>query len=61
MAKQDASSTSDGSKKFDELPVNQRIVLNSRQIGKLKGCRVVGVAGGPEKCSYVVQELGFDA
>lgn len=31
------------------------------QIGKLKGCRVVGVAGGPEKCSYVVQELGFDA
>ena len=31
------------------------------QIGKLKGCRVVGVAGGPEKCSYVVNELGFDA
>ncbi|HAX9722550.1 TPA: NADP-dependent oxidoreductase [Serratia marcescens] len=31
------------------------------QIGKLKGCRVVGVAGGAEKCRYVVEELGFDA
>ena len=31
------------------------------QIGKLKGCRVVGVAGGAEKCHYAVQELGFDA
>jgi NADPH-dependent curcumin reductase CurA len=31
------------------------------QIAKLKDCRVVGIAGGPEKCSYVVQELGFDA
>jgi NADPH-dependent curcumin reductase CurA len=31
------------------------------QIGKLKGCRVVGIAGGPEKCDYVVRELGFDA
>lgn len=31
------------------------------QIGKLKGCRVVGVAGGTEKCRYVVEELGFDA
>lgn len=31
------------------------------QIGKIKGCRVVGVAGGPEKCRYVVDELGFDA
>lgn len=30
------------------------------QIGKLKGCRVVGVAGGEEKCRHVVQELGFD-
>jgi NADPH-dependent curcumin reductase len=30
------------------------------QIGKIKGCRVVGVAGGPEKCAYVVNELGFD-
>jgi NADPH-dependent curcumin reductase CurA len=31
------------------------------QIGKIKGCRVVGIAGGPEKCKYVVEELGFDA
>jgi NADPH-dependent curcumin reductase CurA len=31
------------------------------QIAKLKGCRVVGVAGSPEKCAYVVHELGFDA
>ena len=30
------------------------------QIAKLKGCRVVGVAGGVEKCAYVVDELGFD-
>ncbi len=31
------------------------------QIGKIKGCRVVGIAGGPEKCDFVVRELGFDA
>lgn len=31
------------------------------QIGKIKGCRVVGIAGGEEKCKYVVEELGFDA
>ncbi|MCF2949009.1 NADP-dependent oxidoreductase [Paraglaciecola aquimarina] len=31
------------------------------QIAKLKGCRVVGIAGGPEKCDYLVHELGFDA
>ncbi|MBM4363826.1 MAG: NADP-dependent oxidoreductase [Deltaproteobacteria bacterium] len=31
------------------------------QLAKLAGCRVVGVAGGPEKCRYVVEELGFDA
>jgi hypothetical protein len=31
------------------------------QIGKLLGCRVVGVAGGPDKCAYAVDELGFDA
>ncbi|ESW79432.1 2-alkenal reductase [Mesorhizobium sp. LSJC280B00] len=30
------------------------------QIGKLHGCRVVGVAGGAEKCRYVREELGFD-
>jgi hypothetical protein len=30
------------------------------QLAKIKGCRVVGVAGAPEKCAYVVNELGFD-
>ena len=31
------------------------------QLAKAKGCRAVGVAGGAEKCRYVVEELGFDA
>ena len=31
------------------------------QIAKLKGCTVIGIAGGPEKCAMVVDELGFDA
>jgi NADPH-dependent curcumin reductase CurA len=31
------------------------------QLAKLQGCRVVGIAGGKEKCGYVVNELGFDA
>ena len=31
------------------------------QIAKIKGCRVVGVAGGAEKCAHVVENLGFDA
>ncbi|MEP3278589.1 MAG: NADP-dependent oxidoreductase [Stappiaceae bacterium] len=31
------------------------------QIAKIKGCRVVGVAGGPVKCAHVVNNLGFDA
>ena len=31
------------------------------QLAKLAGCRVVGSAGGPDKCRYVVEELGFDA
>jgi NADPH-dependent curcumin reductase len=31
------------------------------QIGKLKGCRVVGIAGGPDKVRYLRDELGFDA
>jgi NADPH-dependent curcumin reductase CurA len=30
------------------------------QIAKIKGCRVVGIAGGPEKCAYLKDELGFD-
>jgi NADPH-dependent curcumin reductase CurA len=31
------------------------------QIARIKGCRVVGIAGGEEKCRYVREELGFDA
>jgi NADPH-dependent curcumin reductase len=31
------------------------------QIARIKGCRVVGIAGGPEKCAYLLKELGFDA
>src|SRR5947209_12898725 len=31
------------------------------QIAKIKGCRAIGIAGGPEKCQYITQELGFDA
>jgi len=31
------------------------------QLAKQRGCRAVGIAGGPEKCAYVVNELGFDA
>ncbi|KAB2902419.1 MAG: NADP-dependent oxidoreductase [Burkholderiaceae bacterium] len=29
-------------------------------LAKARGCRVVGIAGGPEKCKYAVEELGFD-
>ncbi len=31
------------------------------QIAKLKGARAIGIAGGPEKCRWIVEELGFDA
>ena len=31
------------------------------QLAKILGCRVVGIAGGPAKCEWVVRELGFDA
>ncbi|MXY25181.1 MAG: NADP-dependent oxidoreductase [Acidobacteria bacterium] len=31
------------------------------QIARIRGCRVVGIAGAQEKCEYVVNELGFDA
>ena len=30
------------------------------QLGKIYGCNVIGIAGGPEKCSYVEDVLGFD-
>src|ERR1041384_2110790 len=31
------------------------------QIAKIKGCRAIGIAGGKDKCDYVVSQLGFDA
>jgi NADPH-dependent curcumin reductase CurA len=31
------------------------------QIAKLKGCRVIGIAGGPQKCAWLTGDLGFDA
>lgn len=31
------------------------------QIAKVKGCRAIGIAGGPEKCAWLTGELGFDA
>jgi len=31
------------------------------QIARIKGCRAVGIAGGSEKCRYIIDELGFDA
>jgi NADPH-dependent curcumin reductase CurA len=31
------------------------------QLAKARGCRVVGIAGGPDKCRHVVEDLGFDA
>lgn len=30
------------------------------QIAKIKGCRVIGIAGGEDKCRYITEELGFD-
>ncbi|MFK7914890.1 MAG: NADP-dependent oxidoreductase [Pseudomonadales bacterium] len=31
------------------------------QLGKMMGCRVIGIAGGAEKCDWLINELGFDA
>lgn len=31
------------------------------QIARIRGCRAIGIAGGPEKCAWLVEELGFDA
>lgn len=30
------------------------------QLGKIAGCRVIGIAGGPDKCRWLTEELGFD-
>lgn len=59
-----------GLNKIIEPQAGQTIVVSAAsgavggvvgQLAKLKGCRAVGIAGGPEKCRYVVDELGFDA
>ena len=34
---------------------------NVGQIARIKGCRAIGIAGGPDKCRWLVEELGFDA
>ena len=31
------------------------------QIARIRGCRVIGIAGGPDKCRWIVDDLGFDA
>jgi NADPH-dependent curcumin reductase CurA len=31
------------------------------QISKITGCRVIGIAGGPDKCRWITEDLGFDA
>ena len=31
------------------------------QIAKIKGCRVIGIAGGPKKCRWLTEEANFDA
>ena len=31
------------------------------QISKIKGCRSIGIAGGPEKCRWITEDLGFEA
>lgn len=35
--------------------------ITAGQIARIKGARAIGIAGGPEKCSYVVKELGYEA
>lgn len=59
-----------GLKKFIEPKAGETILVSAAsgavgsvvgQLAKLAGCRAVGIAGGAEKCSYAVVELGFDA
>jgi len=58
-----------GFNKVGKPKLNDTIVISAAsgavgsvvgQLAKLKGCRVIGIAGGPEKCSYVKEELNFD-
>ena len=59
-----------GLTKICEAKTGQTIVVSAAsgavgsvvgQLAKSRGCRAVGTAGGPDKCRYVVDELGFDA
>ena len=36
-------------------------ILIGAELAKARGCRVIGIAGGADKCNYVTKELGFDA
>jgi NADPH-dependent curcumin reductase len=56
--------------KICEPKVGETVVVNAASgavgsavgvLAKSRGCRVVGIAGGADKCAYVVNELGFDA
>jgi|TARA_Y100000385_G_scaffold291967_1_gene374831 NADPH-dependent curcumin reductase CurA len=56
--------------KVAELKKGERVLVSAAagavgslvgQIAKIKGCHVVGIAGGKTKCDYLVNELGFDA
>lgn len=59
-----------GLKEIGSPKAGERVVVSAAsgavgsvvgQLAKIAGCRVVGIAGGPKKCNYVVKELGFDA
>ena len=59
-----------GLMEFGQLKAGETVVISAAagavgsiagQIAKIKGCRVVGIAGGPEKCRWLMQDLGFDA
>src|SRR5437016_12588253 len=46
--------------------INRQLRLQNRpkgllEIGKIHGCRVIGIAGTDEKCAWIVKDLGFDA
>ena len=59
-----------GLKELGQPKPGERVVVSAAsgavgsvvgQLAKLWGCKAIGIAGGPEKCAYVKQELGFDA
>ena len=59
-----------GLEKIIEPKAGQTVVVSAASgavgsalgaLAKVRGCRAVGIAGGPDKCKYVTDELGFDA